>query len=95
MWISSTDIAPDRLTAIIALIMENREDRRVYVVADSQVSYSQFADFLGKIAGAGPNLRIALLSDRLQKDFEQYRGAYCELEWPSSDLKTTINRADR
>lgn len=92
MWISSTVVAPDRLTAIIGLIMENRPDRIVYVSADSQVSYSQFVDLLGKIAGASPNLRIAVLSEQLQRDLEQGHGyAFCELEWPLSDWKTTIN----
>jgi hypothetical protein len=91
MWINSTDFSPDRLTAIVALIMENRGDRIVYVAADSQVSFGQFADFLGRIAGAGPNLRIALLTDQLQKNLEQGHGhAFCELEWPPSEVKSTI-----
>ena len=90
MWINSTDYPPERLTALVALIMERRSDHIVYVAADSQVAYGQFADFLGKIASAAPNLRIAFLSNQLQKEFEEYGGAFCELEWPRSELTATI-----
>jgi biopolymer transport protein ExbD len=85
-WINLTEIPSDRLTATVAYVMENRSERILYVVADPQVCYGQFTDFLDKIAGTKMVLPVALLTDQLRKEIEGSRGrAYCEIEWPENE----------
>jgi biopolymer transport protein ExbD len=82
IWLDSTGIAQDQLTAVVGFVMANRRDRIVYVDADPQVSYEEFAQFLNKITSAQVNLRIALLTPRLQESIKNASVALCELEWP-------------
>ena len=82
IWLDSTGIAQDQLTAVVGFVMANRRDRIVYVDADPQVSYEEFAQFLNKITSAQDNLRIALLTPRLQESIKNASVALCELEWP-------------
>ena len=70
MRIDDTEIQPDRLRPILAEVFENRYDRRAYVVADSDVSYGQFADFISRIVGASSNLDVVLLSGQLRHQAE-------------------------
>jgi biopolymer transport protein ExbD len=62
MWMNDTEIRPDGLRAKIADVFESRALKKVYVVADSGVTYGQFADFMSRIFGASPNLNVILLS---------------------------------
>jgi hypothetical protein len=64
------EIAPDALSAKIAEVFGNRYVKKVYVVADSDVTYGQFADFMSKIVGASPNLNVILLSGQLRHEVE-------------------------
>ena len=70
MWMNDYEIAPDRLRAKIAEVFDNRMVKRVHVVADSDVSYGQFADFMSRIVGASPNLNVILLSGQLRREVE-------------------------
>jgi biopolymer transport protein ExbD len=86
IWLNSTRIPPERLTKIVDEIMENRGDRILYVVADPEISYVQFVNFLDRVSAARMNLHVALLTDKLRESLEQDRGqAFCELEWPENE----------
>ncbi len=86
VWLNSTQIPLDQLTAIIKVVMENRSDRILYVVADPHISYGQFQSLLDKIAAAKLVLHIALLTDQFRAGLEREHGqAYCELEWPENE----------
>jgi biopolymer transport protein ExbD len=78
MWINDREVSPDTLRAKIAEIIENRYDQKVYIVADSGVSYGMFADFMSRIVGATPNIQVVLLSGQLFREVKQsftYEGA--------------------
>jgi biopolymer transport protein ExbD len=70
IWIHETEIPARDLTTRLADIFENRLDP-VYVLADRQVSYGQFADFMARIIAVKairPKLKIVLVSGRLQEE---------------------------
>lgn len=71
MRINETTIPPAGLTPRLNDIFEYRLIRRAYVVADSQVSYGQFADYLDRIAAARPKLDFVLLSGDSRREAEQ------------------------
>ncbi len=70
MWMNDYEVPPDRLRARLAEVYEYRMLKNVYVVADSEVSYGQFADFMSRIVGASPNLNVILLSGQLRREVE-------------------------
>lgn len=86
MWINNFEARPDELRPKLAEIFENRAVKKAYVVAHSDVSYGQFADFMSRIVGASPNLQVILLSGKLRKEVESsptFEGL-CEIESPES-----------
>lgn len=85
IWLNSTRIPPERLTKIVDEIMENREDRVLYAVADPEIPYGQFVNFLDRVAAARMNLHVALLTDKLRESLEGRGQAFCELEWPENE----------
>jgi biopolymer transport protein ExbD len=90
VWLNSTEIPSDQLTAITKVVMENRGDRILEVVADPHVSYGQVVDFLDKIAAAKMVLHVALLTDQLRVGLEEdHMGTYCGLEWPANEFSST------
>jgi hypothetical protein len=70
MWINETEIPRAELTTKLDEIYENRVERRAYVVADSDVSFQQFADYLSRIAATRPKLDYVLLSGDLLREAE-------------------------
>ena len=80
----------------IADIMENRWYKRVYVVADSEVSYGKFTDFMSRIVGASPDMQVVLLSGQLRHEVEQgptFEGL-CILESPESQLPWVVESVE-
>jgi biopolymer transport protein ExbD len=69
--VNETKVGRDELRSRILEIFENRAVRRVYVIADSRVSFDQFADFLSRIVGALPDLDVVLVSGQLRKEAEE------------------------
>lgn len=70
MWINDYEVAPADLTSRLEEILENRSVRRAYVVADSGLSYGQFADYLNRIARVQPKFDYVLLSGDLRREVE-------------------------
>jgi biopolymer transport protein TolR len=71
VWINETETPLDQLRPHLAEIFENRYLKRVFVVADSSVSYEQFVDFISRIEGASPGLEVMLFSGDLRRAQEQ------------------------
>ncbi|HEY1210099.1 MAG TPA: hypothetical protein VGE85_12065, partial [Terracidiphilus sp.] len=93
MWINETEISPDKLKGTIADIMENRYYKKLYIVADSGVSYGNFADFMSRIVGASPDLHVVLLSGQLRREVEQGPTFenLCGLQSPESQSPWAVN----
>ncbi len=72
-WINAAEIPADQVRARVAALMENRAERVVYVIADSELSYGRFMEFLGKIEGATTDLHIVVISGEIRRMFEEPR----------------------
>jgi hypothetical protein len=73
------------LVPAIAELMENRAERVVYVVVDSELSYGQFASFLGKVKGATTNLHVVVVSGQVLKALQQGHDL-CDFVYPASEF---------
>src|SRR5271169_6761579 len=69
-WINEDEIPRDQLVPKIAELMESRVERAVYVVVDSEMSYGQFAEFLGQVAGAATDLHVVVVSGEVRRALE-------------------------
>lgn len=86
MRINESVIPSRKFRPTITDIMENRTERKVYVFAESGVTYGQFADFMDRVVGASPNLRVILLSGQLRQEVKAgptFEGL-CLLESPEA-----------
>jgi biopolymer transport protein ExbD len=72
-WINETEIPADQLRLRVATLMEDRAERVVYVVVDSELSYGQFAEFLGSIEGATTDLHVVVVSGEIRREFTKDR----------------------
>ena len=70
-WINETEVPSIKLAQNISSLMENRAERVVYVIVDSDMSYGQFADLLGKVKGATTDLHVVVVSGATLKAFEE------------------------
>ena len=68
---NSFEISPGRLRPVIVEMLENRGIQRVYIVANSNLSYGQFAQVVSEVVGALPNLDVVLLSGDLRREVER------------------------
>jgi biopolymer transport protein ExbD len=86
MWMNDYQVPSGGLRAKLAEVFGNRMIKKVYVVADSEVSYEQFVDFMSKIVGASPDLHVILLSGQLRQEVESGPTFenLCVLESPES-----------
>jgi biopolymer transport protein ExbD len=94
VFIRQTQENPSALTPTIALIMSNREtERAVYVMPDSDVSYSDVAQIFNRIATSTNNLHVFLVTEKMRQLGKKPRdtnGIYwgiCDLEWPENGYK--------
>jgi biopolymer transport protein ExbD len=72
-WINSTEIPADQVRLKVADLMENRAERVVFVVVDSELSYGQVVEFLGKIEGATDDLHVIVISGEIRREFMRNR----------------------
>ena len=77
---------------MIVEMLENRGSQRVYVVANSNVSYEQFTDLMSKVVDALPNLDVVLLSGDLRREVEREPtfDGLCALNWLELDPDNPI-----
>ncbi|MGB8259430.1 MAG: biopolymer transporter ExbD [Terracidiphilus sp.] len=69
--INGFELAREQLRGKLSEIYENRYVKKVYVMADSSVSYQDFVDFLSRIEGASPGLQVVLFSGELRRRQEE------------------------
>ena len=67
---NTTELRPKDIRAKIAEVMEYRSVKTVYVIAEPEVSYEQFADFMSRITGSTSDLHIVLLTSGLRRKIE-------------------------
>jgi hypothetical protein len=72
-WINATEIPEDQVRLKVAHLMENRAERVVYVMVDSELSYGQFAAFMDSIEGATDDLHIIVVSGEIRREFMKNR----------------------
>ncbi|MGA2809204.1 MAG: hypothetical protein ABSE87_13815 [Terracidiphilus sp.] len=72
-WVNSTEIPASQVRPTVATLMENRAERVVYVVGDSELPYGQFAKFLDSIEGATEDLHVVVVSGEIRRQFEESR----------------------
>ena len=70
-WINEDQVPANRLVQRIAGLMKNRAERVVYFIADSELSFGQFAEFLDKVSGATSDLRVVVVSGEARRAFEK------------------------
>ena len=84
-WINETEVASNRLVQTVSSLMENRAERVVYVVVDSDLSYGQFAEFLGKIEGATTDLHVIVVSGDILRAFKKSHDL-CDFVYPANEF---------
>jgi biopolymer transport protein ExbD len=67
MWFNQTEVAPEHLESLVAKVVEFRQERVVYVMADPSVLYGQFAEFLAIVNSSEPGLHVVLLTDKFRE----------------------------
>jgi biopolymer transport protein ExbD len=87
-WINDTELPESQLASEVAEVMENRAERVVYVVVDSELPYGQFAQFLDKIAGATTDLHLVVVSGEIRRAFEKNHDL-CDFVYPGKEF--TVN----
>jgi hypothetical protein len=80
-WINNDEIPADRIPSAIATIMENRAERVVYVIVDSEMSFGQFAHFVDRIEGSTADLHVVLVSGEVRRAFERNHDL-CDFRYP-------------
>lgn len=72
-WINATEIPTDQVRQRVAALMENRAERVIYVIVDSELSYGQFAAFMDRIEGATDDLYVIVVSGETRREFMKNR----------------------
>jgi biopolymer transport protein ExbD len=84
-WINEDEVAPDRLARTVSRLMENRAERVVYVVVDSDLSYGQFAGFLDKVEGSTTDLHVVVISGQILRAFQMNHDV-CDFVYPATEF---------
>lgn len=84
-WINEAEITPDRLAATVSYLMENRAERVVYVVVDSDLTYGQFAEFLATVENATTDLRVVVVSGEILRAFKENHDL-CDFVYPANEF---------
>jgi biopolymer transport protein ExbD len=79
-WINDDEIPAGRIATNVAALIENRAERVVYVVVDSDLTFGQFAHFVDRIAGSTSDLHIVVVSGEVRRAFERDRDL-CDLHY--------------
>lgn len=80
-WINEDEVAPGRLAPAVSELMENRAERVVYVVVDSDLSYGEFANFQDKVSGATTDLHVVVVSGQILRAFQKSHDL-CDFDYP-------------
>ncbi|MGA3045944.1 MAG: hypothetical protein ABSD67_04940 [Terracidiphilus sp.] len=86
-WINDSETPADQLAPAVASLMENRAERVVHVIVDSDFSYGRFAEFLDKVARSTTGLHVVVISGEVRKAFEQSH-APCDFVYPANEFTT-------
>lgn len=62
IFLGEREVERARLIPLLKVIMDQREDQRIYIRADENLAYARVMDVLGAINRAGFN-KVALISD--------------------------------
>ena len=84
-WINEIEVPANRIATAVSVLMENRAERVVYVVVDSDLSYGQFAEFLGKIKDATTDLHVVVISGTILRAFEESHDL-CDFVYPTNEF---------
>jgi hypothetical protein len=84
-WINETEVPSNRLVQTVSSLMENRAELVVYVIVDSDLSYGQFAEFLGKVKGAKTDLHVVVVSGDILRAFEK-RHDVCDFVYSRNEF---------
>jgi biopolymer transport protein ExbD len=80
--INQTLVSPDELRSRLAEIYESREEKIVYILSDSNISFTKFANIYNKAVSSTSDLHVVLITSQLDREFQQCPpGSYCELDW--------------
>ncbi|MGA2890871.1 MAG: hypothetical protein ABSE51_22850 [Terracidiphilus sp.] len=81
--INETRKRPDELGQMIAEIMQNRDQRVVYMLPDPDISFGEFADIYSRVASSTPDVHVGLITRQINKELRQCpEGSVCGLDWP-------------
>jgi biopolymer transport protein ExbD len=72
-WINEAEIPVEQLRQKVAALMEDRAERVVFVIVDSDLSYGQFTAFLDRIEGSADGLHVVVVSGEIRREFERPR----------------------
>jgi len=83
--INNIEVSSSRLAPTISGLMESRAERFVFVIVDSDLSYGQFAEFLGKVKGSTADLHVVVLSGAILKALNENHDL-CDLVYPGNEF---------
>jgi biopolymer transport protein ExbD len=90
-WMNSEELPADQLRQTVVNVMENRAERVVYMVVDSELTYGQFAGFLDKIEGATNDLHVVVVSGEVLREFEKNHDE-CDFIFPESEFTSASGK---
>ena len=83
IFINETRVSQEELRSILVEIYETREERVIYILPDSDISFGEFSDIYDKVASSINGLHIALSTRLLDRELKQCpEGSSCGLDWP-------------
>jgi len=88
---NSEELPADQLRQTVVNVMENRAERVVYMVVDSELTYGQFAGFLDKIEGATNDLHVVVVSGEVLREFEKNHDE-CDFIFPESEFTSASGK---
>lgn len=93
-WINEDRVPTDELGSQLAAIYAGRKYKTVWMFADPDVSYGQFAQFYDIVSSSTPNLYIDLRTPRTQEELQHCPlGGSCGMEWPDHTFVPCVARA--
>jgi biopolymer transport protein ExbD len=82
IWINETPESAEKLGLTLTEIYENRAEKVIYLFADPDVPFGEFASFYQTVNSSTSDLRIVWITRMLDKELRQCpSGSYCELDW--------------
>jgi biopolymer transport protein ExbD len=82
IWINETQVSHERLGPILTEIYENRAEKFIYIVSDSDISYGEFANLYSSIVSSTNDLHIVLRTRQFDKEVLQCtQDSECGLFW--------------